>query len=363
MKKLFKIGFALMLTLLSSVAIAVPVSGFIDTNPLDTAKAIFGLGVVTSFVLPAGVMPMAIQKEMWVKYIIDTLFEDNEFLKFAFNADEHVLSGKVVHITRANSKPGTEKNRTTLPATVVKRNHEDITYAVDEFTTNPELIANAETIELAYDKLSHTLGQHVSTLREDIANNMLYNWVTSSGGVTESALQLRTLGAAVTSHTGAATGNRRKLTKESLKAARTLMNKNKISKKDRYALIDSDMMDQLLDDADLMVRDSSMELDVKNGVITKLYGFNLIERSDVLVYDNTATPVVKAIGAAGAAADNAAAICWQKDAVERAMGTVKVFDETDSPIYFGSIYSALVRMGGRLRRKEGVVVIVQAAIA
>jgi hypothetical protein len=361
MKKVLKISVGLLFSLLAAFMVAAPVADFVRVDPIKATAAVIGVGGITSILAPTGVLSMAITKELWVNQIIEMLFKDNGFLKFAYNADEYVLAGKVVHITRANSKPGVVKNRSSLPATVVSRNHEDITYALNEFTTNPELIKDAEKVELAYDKLASVLEQHFGTLNETVADEMIYNWVTSSGGVTDTSLQLRTLGAGTAAHTASATGLRKALTKESLKAARTLMNKNKIPKQDRYALIDSDMMDQLMNDDDLKKRDSSMELDIKNGIVTRLYGFDLIERSDVLVYDNTGTPVVKAPGAAGAAADNAAAICWQKNSVERALGEVKVFDDEGKPEYFGDVYSALVRMGGRIRRKEGVVSIIQEA--
>ena len=79
---------------------------------------------------------MAIQKEIWTKYIQENLFKDNEFLNYAFNADQYVLEGKVVHIPNAGSTANVVKNRTTLPATVIQRADVDITYSIDEFTTD-----------------------------------------------------------------------------------------------------------------------------------------------------------------------------------------------------------------------------------
>lgn len=307
-----------------------------------------------------GITPMGISKEIWVDYIIGNLFKDNGFMDKAYNADQFVLAGSVVHIPQAGAKPTIVKNRSSFPATAVLRTDTDITYTLDEFTTDPTHIKDAEKVELSYDKISAVLSEHVDSLRETVSDNLLYNWrATASGQI------VRTTGGAISAHLTSATGNRKKFIKEDLMKARKVLNIQNISKEDRYALLSSEMYDQLMGDADLIKRDYASELDMKNGVIIRLFGFNLMERSGVLVYDNTGTPVPKAVGAAGAATDNDAIMCWQKNAVERAMGTVDFFEDIKNPLYYGDIYSALLRMGGRKRRTngEGVVAIVQDASA
>lgn len=49
--------------------------------------------------------------------------------------------------------------------------------------------------------------------------------------------------------------------------------------------------------------------------------------------------------------------------VARAIGEVKVFTEKDDPLYYGDIWSMIVRAGGRKIREDnkGVVAIVQDA--
>lgn len=48
--------------------------------------------------------------------------------------------------------------------------------------------------------------------------------------------------------------------------------------------------------------------------------------------------------------------------VEAAIGQIKMFDDVNNPLYYGDIYSALVRAGGRARWSDGkgIVPIVQA---
>src|SRR6188474_2421936 len=144
---------------------------------------------------------MAIQKEIWTNHIQENLFKDNEFLNYAFNADQYVLQGKVVHIPNAGSSPSVVKNRSSLPATVTQRTDIDITYAIDEFTSDPILIPNADTIELAYDKLSSALSDSEAALRQLVADWMLYNWRAENASSI-----VRTTGANVTAHLPSATG-------------------------------------------------------------------------------------------------------------------------------------------------------------
>lgn len=306
---------------------------------------------------------------VWQKRLAENLFKDDMFLDKCFVADEYVTQGKIVVIPQAGAKVNVEKNRSSLPATVTKRTDNDIVYVIDEYTTDPQRIDNAEIYELSYDKWLSLMSEQIDTLREVIADQMLYEWQRSfaytGAGTVAAATVIRTSGAAVGYHMPGASGNRKKFVKEDLQAARTLMNKQKVPKGDRYALMSSDMMDQLMSDADLLKRDYAGELDMKNGIITRLFGFNLMERSDVSTYDNAATPVIKAPGSVTASTDNDAVLCWQKNAVERAVGSIKTFNNNDDPTYYGSIVSNLVRVGGRKRRigAEGVLAIVQAASA
>lgn len=311
---------------------------------------------------------MAIQKEIWVNYIAENLYKDNEFMNMCFQADSNVLNGKVVHIPQAGGPPVVEKNRTSLPATVTKRIDQDIAYVIDQYTTDPDLIENADQFELSYDKLTSVLFNHVSKLGETLGDNLLVQWLeTSSFSGADlpipAATVIRTTGPAVAATLPSATGNRKKFLKEDLGRAQTLLNKQNIPRRDRYALVSSDLYAQLKEDEDLKRRDRALELNLREGEVLTLYGFQILERSTTATYDNAGTPVVKPVGSTEAADDNDSVVCWQRDAVERARGSIDFFERTDDPQWYGDIYSALVRFGGRKRRADGkgIVAIVQDA--
>jgi hypothetical protein len=123
------------------------------------------------------------------------------------------------------------------------------------------------------------------------------------------------------------------------------------------------MYDQLL--ADLSItekRDFSASIDPANGIVGRLYGFNIIERSEVAVAaENGGIVTIKPYGSAVEDGDHDVSFFWQKDCITRALGEVKFFENPDRAEYFGDVYSALLRFGGRRRRADnlGVIAVVQ----
>src|SRR5690606_2026706 len=99
-------------------------------------------------------------------------------------------------------------------------------------------------------------------------------------------------------------------------------------------------------------------------IVGKLYGFNIIDRSIVATAKtNTGVTTVNPYGTAGEEDDNLMSMFWQKNALARALGEVKFFENPDRAEYYGDVYSALLRFGGRRRRADnlGVIAVVQAA--
>ena len=303
---------------------------------------------------------MAIQKEIWQDHIEGNLFKNNEFLLASTDAGQYVLQGKVVHIPQAGALPTIVKNRSSLPATVVQRGDTDVTYTLDEFTTDPILIPNAETFELSYNKRESVLGEYESSLRQTVADNLLIDWCpTASTGTV-----IRTTGGTAATHLSGTTGNRKRFTVNDLKNAQLQLNKQNIPMEGRYALISADMFQQLTDDMSAtQYRDFSAAYDVKDGVLGKLFGFNIMMRGSVATYTNDTAPVVNPYGATPNADDNDGVLCWQIGAVERALGQITFFERIGDSTYYGDVYSVSVRMGARKRRSDamGIIGIVQAA--
>lgn len=292
-----------------------------------------------------------LQVEIWQDHIVAGIYAANPHLDKCVNADQYVLQGKVVHIPQAGAAPKAVRNRTDLPAKVVRRKDTDVTYTLDELTSDPVHIPDADQAELSYDKRASVLTETQNALNELAGDLMLLNWAPPASRI------IRTTGEAVPAHMGI--GSRLKFTTKDLKRAQKQFNKDGVPTADRYIMLDADMEDQFTDSlTESEHRDFSKAYDEKAGIVGKLYGFTFLSRAYVLSYLGLSA-VEKA--EEFAAATCAAALCWQKDSVEGAKGTVKMFDDEGNPLYYGDIYSFLLRLGGRIRRADnkGVLAIVQ----
>lgn len=286
--------------------------------------------------------------------IVEGLFADNSFLSKAFSADEFVNQGRTVHIPNAGAASGVKKNRTEFPATVETRTDIDLTFNLDEYTTDPIRIPHADTVELSYNKRESVIRTDRAKLHEEVAEGILYAWLPAAANT------IRTSGAAVGAHVPDATGDRKLITKADVRKAMNQFNKQNIPQEGRYMLLDAEMYGQLLDS--LTANEAQAfhsNVDVKNGIVGKLDSFNILMRSRVARY--TAAAAKKDWSANGAGTDVAAALAWHHNSVCRALGEINVFDSENDPLYYGDIYSFLLRCGGRAMRngKEGLLAILQ----
>jgi hypothetical protein len=124
---------------------------------------------------------------------------------------------------------------------------------------------------------------------------------------------------------------------------------------------------QLLAISDVYRMDSYGTSALPNGVVNRIHGFDIMVRSTVVVYDNTATPILKTVGDTGvpsspATTDNLACLAYHPSFVAKAVGGADVFINENDPAYYGSIVSALQLFGASKMRTSqvGVVAIVQA---
>ncbi|MDL2254969.1 hypothetical protein LJC38_00105 [Parabacteroides sp. OttesenSCG-928-K15] len=320
---------------------------------------VLGGGAVLSTMLkPVEGLQMAVQREIWMNTIVEGLFADNSFVSKAINADGFVNQGKVVHIPNAGAPSNVVKNRTQLPADVKVRNDKDLTFNLDEYTTDPIRIPHADTVELSYNKRESVIRQDRSKLIEQVSDAFTYYWAPAGTGA--NAKVIRTTGETVAAHTDGATGTRKAFSKKDVNQAMVQFNKDNVPQEGRYMLLDAVMYSQLLDSMTEKEETAFHNLaDLRNGVVGKLYSFNIMMRSKALRY--TGGLAAKEWTTAGSATDNAAALVWWENAVCRALGEVVVFDNPGDATYYSDILSFLVRAGGRPMRDgvEGLMAIIQ----
>ena len=118
---------------------------------------------------------MALNKQVWLNTIVENFFPDNSFATKSID-DSVFVSNKTVHIPNAGAPSGVVINRTEKPASVNQRTDQDLTYDMDELTTNPIYIPNIDTVELSYDKRQSILWNDRMELQKQAHQNLLYRW-------------------------------------------------------------------------------------------------------------------------------------------------------------------------------------------
>lgn len=298
---------------------------------------------------------MALNKQVWLNTIVENFFPDNSFATKSID-DSVFVNNKTVHIPNAGAPSGVEINRSQKPASVNQRTDQDLTYDMDELTTNPIYVPNIDTVELSYDKRQSILWNDRMELQKQAHQNLLYRWFLP-GNIIE------TEGEVIDAHTSStATGKRKALTKDTILKLMTRFNQDDVPATGRYILLDAAMYAQLL--KDLTEKELSAFLasaNAQKGILGNLYGFEIMQRSQVLRL--TSAKTLLEWNKEGSASELAAGLAWQEQCVSRALGEVKMFDSTDNPMYFGDIYSFLMRVGGKYRRydKKGIYAIAEAA--
>lgn len=304
---------------------------------------------------------MALNKEIWLNTIQENFFPQNSFASKSVD-DSAFVNNKTVHVPNAGGPSGVKRNRTTKPAEVSGRTDNDLSYGIDELTTDPIYIPDADKVELSYDKRMSVIANDREQLQKAAADLLIEKWAKYGAGIT-------TTGKNVAARADLATGDRRAITKADVLAAATLFNKNDVPQEGRYLLLSAAMYSDLLNDlTDKELSAFLASADAQRGTLGMLYGFNIMMRSQTIdILDRDAAPsgghtfLTDTPTNAQKAVLNNVALAWQEKCVSRAMGDVKMFDDTDSPTYYGDIYSFLMRTGGSHRRydKKGIAVIIE----
>lgn len=306
--------------------------------------------------------------EIFSEYIVEKLRRSNPHLQHASDESRYILGGSVVHIPQAGASPTVVKNRDTYPATAVRRGDTSVTYALDVYTSTPTHIAWDEENEASYDKIDSVMNDHVATLVEAVGDNAFYLWLKGLKKDANGALQADVIPSSNIIYTTGAeeamaiadgvTATRKAFTAADLAKAQYLMNHANVPKEERYACLESAQYKQLIDSLSAnQMAAFQQSADLANGVVGRLYGFDIMERSSVAAFSALGAPVEP--GTTLTADNYIGAVCWQKDCVTKSLGDILPFLNERQATYFGDIFSALVKFGGRCKRSDwgGVVAI------
>lgn len=306
---------------------------------------------------------MALQQEVWAKDIQDNFYQNNEFLQ---KSTDHSMwvNFKTVHIPQAGSASSVEQNRSILPASIGSRTDTELTYNLNEYSIDPILLTNLEEIQISYNKRASVLYNIMENLKYTVATQTLYSWAPSGA-----SRIVATTGSTSTQNLphSTATGSRKMITIADLTSAKQKLDADNVPQTGRVLLIPAYMYNiDLLNISNVAQAYAFGQPVLPNGVVARIMGFDVYIRPDVLVYDNTGTPVIKAVNGDGsltsaAATDQGAALAYHPAFVATAMGSIKMFYRENDPTYYGNILSGLIMHGATKMRtdQKGVVAIVQ----
>lgn len=287
---------------------------------------------------------MGLQHEIWIKDIEDNLFEGSAFIQQSKNHDAFV-SYKTVHVPQSGSEPNVEVDRSVIPAVVTQRTDSELTYNLREFTTDPVYIRDLDELQTSYAKRQSVLGDHINLLNQRMGDEVANIWASANA-------DFLTTGAAGGALATGATGNRLKITKEDIAKLAAKLDKDNVPADGRFLLMPTELYYELFETDQLISREfMGNASSLPAGVINELFGFMIMKRNTVAMYDGAGAK--KAVGAAAAADDNLAVLAFHKSFVSKALGGIKVYADEDKPEWYGSIFSAKIMLGATRMRADG----------
>lgn len=368
-KSIFKSIATIATNFLLALVLGLGVAQFVDVNPLNFAGVLTAISITVA--IAGNVMGykvnsfafMALQTEIWVPFIQENLFPDNQFLE---SATDHsgFIKYLTVHLPQAGSNPAIFKDNVTLPLAINQRTDTDFTYNLHNYKAEVRLITDLEELQISYDKRSSIMKNYFTTMATAMANNALYSWANAGA-----SRIIKTTGAATSNSLApSATGTRLALTLADIAGLKAILDKDNVPQGGRKLLIPSDIYNyQLLAINNIQQYYAYNITTLQTGKVGSIFGFDVYVRPSVVVYDNSATPVIKPINDDGtvttpATTDDMAVIAWHPEFVSKAQGGIKVFANQGRAEYFGDIFSAEVNFGSSPLRSNsiGVATLVQA---
>jgi len=308
---------------------------------------------------------MAIQTEMWVRQIQETLLPESDFVNKSMNHSEFIKN-LTVHVPQAGTAPTVVKNRASLPSTIEQRTDTDRTYDLNEYSTDTFIVRALDELQVSYDKRASLLRDHVTQINKRIGDETANTWA-GAGLVSASGQIVETTGtdtANIAPPTG--TGNRKAVKIDDLASAAAKLDNDDVMQQDRWCLMPATMYHNMLieNKAELLSAEFMNQGNLPEAVVRNLWGFNIMVRSNVTVYDNNTTPVLRAVGFTPATDDNFGAICWQSDQVANALGATRVFAQENAPEFYADVLMSAIAMHGSIALRtdgRGIVTIVQSS--
>lgn len=292
---------------------------------------------------------MALNKQVWIKQILEGFYPDDSFLTKATDYSQFVENERL-HIASAGIDPKVIINNSTYPIGIVDREDDDNEITLDTFATENTIVRRPEAIEYSYNKLESVIRQHRATLRKSVAMKAIHAYAPTSD----------TDGTPLTLTTGELVSGRHRLCFGDILTLKERFDDAEIPLEERYLVLHPKHVSDLL----LADMDFFKELtNIKDGEPTKFAGFGVFSFAQMPTYRLTDGILTKVpFNAEKADGDVFASVAFYAKEVMKADGNTKMYSREDDPEQRGTIVGFDKRFVALPIRGKGVGAIVSKSV-
>lgn len=291
------------------------------------------VGVVMSFVrLPNG-LRAGVYVEVWTRQVVEhyTHAMENTFLDGIPDFSQYA-ENDVIHLSDVSGDPSVLVDNTTYPLDIEELEDGDISIRLSKFETKVTKVTDDDLHALAYDKMALVKTRHGDKLSEGMLDKAIHAFAPAENTVDTPVI--------VTSGLPDETG-RKKLLRIDVINLRRKLDKLEVPKKGRRLVLCNDHISDLLENDQKF---QNQYHDYENGVITKMYGFEIYEAAKCPLFDCT-TKKKKSFGAVATANDFEASVFFYVPRMFKCKGSNKMHysKAENDPIYKRNLVSFTAR--------------------
>jgi len=304
-------------SLLFAVFIGTFISAYTGLSPDVAIGGCVGVSAVLSFIpKPAGVIAyMGVLRELWTGELIEKFRHENQFLARIPSANQYV-NNNAVHLADLGADPDVLINNTTYPIAIIARTDADVTISLDKYDTVNTVITDDELYALPYDKPGSVMRQHREVLEERTGEKSLHSLAPATAAVGPIVM--------TTGTTNGLTPARKRMLLADIVSAKKAMDDLKVPQRNRILVLCNQHINDLL-----MIDDkfAAQYKDIKEGSITRLFGFDVYEFPVPPIYKLVnAVLTKKAFGAAADATnDQEGSVFFYADRAVQCRGDVNMY--------------------------------------
>jgi hypothetical protein len=271
---------------------------------------------------------MGLLKEFFSSVVMEQLLKDASFLNEATDFSEYVEAG-FLNIPEAGSDPVVGEVGTLNANTLVTRVDTNLQVALKIAQSETTLIANAEKIQLNYNKVQSAVNGHSRGLIKYIARQASQAYAPPAD----------TAFSPVFATSGALVSGRREIVEDDIIKLAAQFDIMAVDTEDRVIVLHDTHYNQLIKNSSTFKQQVAFKgvLGDLSAKIGKTFGgFKVYVYNDNPIY-NASTGVKKAVGVAPAATDSISSFAFSKREVYKALGENKMFFTPDDPRAQGDI--------------------------